>query len=228
MWHKETPLCQEGELGRDRDRGSNSSSAIYLLNNPWQGTLTFRASISFHGKRGNNIAPSYLRVVLKVKASNTNEMHCKLWGTTQMSSYFRYEALYEKCGCPGSPSESQEGQKGWSRVGKGRACCPEKTESTTVAKSSVTRTSKDSAEGSSHPTEGPMALVCSSKPLGIKWPHLQPTAPLALRVDGRHASLHGWVEGEMPWGATDNRGHGSGPPQCASVPPNARLGLPAL
>jgi hypothetical protein len=44
-------------------------------------------------------------VALKVKSKHINEMCCVVQGTTQMSSYFRHEALDEKCGYPGSPSK---------------------------------------------------------------------------------------------------------------------------
>lgn len=43
-----------------------------------------------------------------------------------MSSYFMSEILYEKRGCPGSTSKSQEGQKGQSGAGKGGARCLER------------------------------------------------------------------------------------------------------
>lgn len=43
-----------------------------------------------------------------------------------MSSYFKSETLYEKCGCPGSTSKIQEGQKGESGAGKGGARCLER------------------------------------------------------------------------------------------------------
>lgn len=43
-----------------------------------------------------------------------------------MSSYFRYKAFYEKCGCPGSPSNSLGGKRGRAdRAGEGGSHRPE-------------------------------------------------------------------------------------------------------
>lgn len=107
-------------LGKDR-AGFKISRSTYLQRNPGRLTYIF-PSISFDVKGDNDTSRSYLQVVLKVKADDMSETHCTLRGTTQMSSYFRHEAVYEKCGCPGSPSKSQEGERGWSRAGKGGAC----------------------------------------------------------------------------------------------------------
>lgn len=74
---------------------------------------------SFYVKGDNETSPSNLQVVLKVKSQHINEMCCVVQGTTQMSSYFRYGALYEKCGCPGSPSKVGEDKSSralWVRV----------------------------------------------------------------------------------------------------------------
>lgn len=79
---------------------SKTSWALYLVHIPRQSSMT-----SFYVKGDNETSPSNLQVVLKVRSQHINEMCCVVQGTIQMSSYFRYEALYEKCGCPGSPSK---------------------------------------------------------------------------------------------------------------------------
>lgn len=121
VWCEETPLSyQLRGLGKDR-AGFKSSCSTYLWKNPGRVTYVF-PSISFDVKGDNDTSRSYLQVVLKVKADNMNETCCTLRGSTQMSSYFRHEAVCEKCGCPGNPSKSQEGGRGWSGAGKGGAC----------------------------------------------------------------------------------------------------------
>lgn len=89
-----------GQAGARTNQYSKTSWAMYLVGNPRQSSTT-----SFYVKGDNETSPSNLQVLLKVKPEHINEMCCAVQGTTQMSSYFRYEALYEKCGCPGSPSK---------------------------------------------------------------------------------------------------------------------------
>lgn len=121
VWGEEPRFpYQPRGLGKDR-AGFKTSSSTYLRENPGQLTYVF-PSISFDVKGDNDTARSYLQVVLKVKADDLSETRCTLRGTTQMSSYFRHESVYEKCGCPGSPSKSQEGGRGRSRAGEGGAC----------------------------------------------------------------------------------------------------------
>jgi hypothetical protein len=50
-------------------------------------------------------------VVLKVKSDHINEKCSTVPGTTQMSSYSRYEAFYEKCDCPGNPSKVKDNKR---------------------------------------------------------------------------------------------------------------------
>lgn len=89
-----------GQAGAWTNQYSKASWARYLVDNPRHSSRTF-----FYVKGDNETSPSNLQVVLKVKSEHINEMCYVVQGSTQMSSYFRYEALYEKCGYPGSPSK---------------------------------------------------------------------------------------------------------------------------
>lgn len=89
-----------GQAGAWTNQYSKASWARYLVDNPRHSGVTF-----FYVKGDNETSPSNLQVVLKVKSEHINEMCYVVQGSTQMSSYFRYEALYEKCGYPGSPSK---------------------------------------------------------------------------------------------------------------------------
>lgn len=151
-----------------------------------------------------------------------------------MSGYFRHEAVCEKCGCPGSPSKSQEGERGrswggWSRAGKGAerrwggwSLRPERmrTKDKTKADRALSPRPSPPPKGTRHPIKDAWAPVCSSEHWGLNQvnPHRRPVALstwwVGVRVGGT---------ADMAKGTTGTNGHVL---QSLCSPPHARWTRP--